>query len=120
MKKHKKILIVIFVVLVLGGIGFGGYKYYEHYQDNRMNNENWLKNHISLEANSEGVYEVKTDEDMSIFNLAYQNVIEDKINDLKENDYSLENPLIIYPVFFLCLNFISSNRCNNIYSVNTT
>ena len=33
---------------------------------------------------------------MSIFNLAYQNVIEDKINDLKENDYSLENPLIIY------------------------
>lgn len=96
MKKHKKILIVIFVVLILGGIGFGGYKYYEHYQDNRMNNENWLKNHISLEANSEGVYEVKTDEDMSIFNLAYQNVIEDKITDLKENDYSLENPLIIY------------------------
>ena len=96
MKKHKKILIVILILLVIVGIGFGGYKYYEYYQDNRMNNENWLKRHISLEANSEGVYEVKTDEDMSIFNLAYQNVIEDKINDLKENDYSLENPLIIY------------------------
>ena len=93
----KKILIGILIILVLGGIGFGGYKFYQHYQDTRFENKNWLNRHISFKENNEGVYEVQTDEDIDIFNLTYQDVIEDKINDLKNtDDYSIENPLIIY------------------------
>lgn len=97
-KKHKKkILVGILIVVLLACLGFGGYKYYEHYEDTKFENKNWLNRHISLEKNSEGVYEVQTDEDIDIFNLVYQDVIENKINTLKISDnYSLENPLIIY------------------------
>ena len=96
-KNKKKILVGVLIVALFTCLGFGGYKYYEHYQDTRFENENWLNKHISLEMNSEGVYEVTTDEDLSIFNLSYQNVIEKKIEMLKASeDYSLENPLLIY------------------------
>lgn len=97
-KKHKKkILVGVLIVALLACLGFGGHKYYEYYQDTRFENKNWLNRHIALEMNAEGVYEVKTDEDIDIFNLVYQDVIESKIDELKSSgDYSLENPLIIY------------------------
>lgn len=96
-RKHwKKILVGVLILIVLVGIGFGGYKYYQHYQDTRFENPNWLNRHISLTENNEGVYEVETDEDIDIFNLVYQDVVESKIDDLKSDDYSIENPLIIY------------------------
>ena len=86
-KKHKKKIIVVFLILiVLVCAGFGGYKYYQYYQDTRFENSNWLNRHISLTQNDEGIYEVKTDEDMDIFNLVYQDVIESKINNLKNGD----------------------------------
>lgn len=101
LKKHKKkLLITLLIIVLIGGIGFGGYKYYEHYEDTKLTNKNWFNRHIDLEENEDGVYEVNTintDEELSIFNLVYQDVIEDKIEKLKENeDFTLENPLIIY------------------------
>ena len=101
MKKHKKkFLIGLLIILVLGGLGFGGYKYYQYYDDTKLENKNWMNRHIALEENEEGVYEVNTintNEDISIFNLVYQDTIENKIENLKdEGNYSLENPLIIY------------------------
>ena len=101
MKNHQqKILIAFLIFLFFIALGFGGYKYYQYYDDTKLENENWLSRHIDLEENSDGVYVVNTintEEDISIFSLIYQNVIESKINDLKEeNSYSLENPLIIY------------------------
>ena len=96
-KNKKKILIGFLIIGVLVCLGYAGYKYYKHYEDTKHENENWLSKHISLDMNSEGVYEVKADEDISIFNLAYQNVIESKIESLKHSDdYSLEHPLLIY------------------------
>ena len=93
----KKIFLGFLITLVLILIGFGGYKYYQNYEDTKFENKNWLSRHIDLVENKDGVYEVNTDEDISIFNLVYQDVIENKINDLKSSgDYSLENPLIIY------------------------
>ncbi len=97
-KKHKKkILVGVLVIILLIGLGFGGYKYYQHYQDTRFENKNWINRHVKLEENNEGVYEVKSDEDIDIFNLVYQDVIEKKIEELKSFDnYSISNPLIIY------------------------
>ena len=100
-KKHKKkILIGFLILIVIVGACFGGYQYYKHYEATKTENKNWLSKHIAFEENDEGVYEVNTintDEDLTIFNLAYQDVIESKIEELKNSDeYSLDNPLIIY------------------------
>ena len=100
-KKHKKkILIGCLILVILVGACFGGYKYYKHYEATKTENKNWLNRHIALEVNDEGVYEVNTintDEDLTIFNLVYQDVIESKIEELKNSEnYSLDNPLIIY------------------------
>lgn len=94
-KNKKKILVGVLAILIV--LSFILFKWYKYYEDTKFENENWLSKHISLEENSDGVYEVKTDEEISIFNLAYQNVIEDKIESLKNEDsYSLTSPLIIY------------------------
>lgn len=93
----KKIIIITVIIVFLALVGFIGFKFYQHYQEGRFENMNWLLRHISFEANEDGVYEIKTSEDMSIFNLTYQDAVESKIDDLKKkDDYSLENPLIIY------------------------
>ncbi len=95
--RKKKLLIGLLIAVIVVCVGFGVYKFYEYYESTKLSNENWLSRHISLEMNDEGVYEVITDEDLSIFNLAYQNVIEDKIEELKSSsEYSLESPLIVY------------------------
>ena len=95
-KNKKKIIIGFGIIILIGAIIFGIFKFYEHYEATKFENERWLKRHINLEENSEGVFEVKTDEDIDIFNLAYQNVIENKIEELKGSDeYSLEKPLIV-------------------------
>ena len=87
-KKHKKKILVGFLILiVLTCASFGGYKYYQHYQNTRFENSNWLSRHINLEENNDGVYEVNTvntDEDISIFNLVYQDTVESKIKELEE------------------------------------
>ncbi len=94
MKKIVKLfLIIVFVILVI--IIFK--LLCDGYQKNKHNNILWLSNNISLVKNDEGIYEVNMKEKISIFNLNYQNVIEEKIEKLKTREnYSIENPLIIY------------------------
>ena len=101
-KNKKKILVGVLIVALFTCLGFGGYKYYEHYEDTKYENENWLSRHISLEMNSEDVYEVTTDEDLSIFNLSYQNVIEKKIDALKKiNDITTTLIKSLRKLYFL-------------------
>ncbi len=94
MKKFIKIILILLTITI---IGFLIKILYTSFQKNKQNNLLWLNNTITLEKNSEGVYEVKTKEKISIFNINYQNVIEQKIKDLKaKQNYSINNPLIIY------------------------
>ena len=93
----KKLLVLIVVIAVIAGIVYLGFRAYDKYKDNLLNDPSWLSQNISLEKNSEGVYEVKKDEKISIFTINYQDVIEKKIEELKDQaDYSLDSPLIIY------------------------
>ncbi len=45
----------------------------------------WIREDVELVKKDEGVYEVKKDENISIFNEDYQNIIEEKIDALKES-----------------------------------
>ena len=74
----KKLLVLIVVIAVIAGIVYLGFRAYDKYKDNLLNDPSWLSQNISLEKNSEGVYEVKKDEKISIFTINYQDVIEKK------------------------------------------
>ena len=88
-KSHKILIIVIALILVIGilSIIFGRSIY-----------NNYLKNDDEISfVYSDGVYEVNKDEDTSIFTSDYQDTIEEKIDELKDDgNYTIDNPLIIY------------------------
>lgn len=73
--------------------------YYESKKDDFYNNEDWLNRNISLvesDINDE-VLKVDAPKDISTYNMLYQKVVDNKINNtLTTNYYTLENPLIIY------------------------
>lgn len=88
-KSHKILIIVIALILAIGilSIIFGRSIY-----------NNYLKNDDEISfVYSDGVYEVNKDEDTSIFTSDYQDTIEEKIDELKDDgNYTIDNPLIIY------------------------
>ena len=76
-KSHKILIIVIALILVIGilSIIFGRSIY-----------NNYLKNDDKISfVYSDGVYEVNKDEDTSIFTSDYQDTIEEKIDELKDD-----------------------------------
>lgn len=97
-KKHwKKILLAIIIIAVIGGIIYLSFIAYDKYRENLLNDPAWIRENVKLEKNKEGIYEVKKDEDISIFSEDYQNIIDEKIDALKDSsDYTLEDPLLIY------------------------
>ena len=88
-KSHKILIIFVALILIIGilGIIFGRSIY-----------NNYLKNDDEISfVYSDGVYEVNKDEDTSIFTSDYQDTIEKKIDELKDDgNYTIDNPLIIY------------------------
>ena len=88
-KSHKILIIVIALILVIGilSIIFGRSIY-----------NNYLKNDDEISfVYSDGIYEVNKDDDTSIFTSDYQDTIEKKIDELKDDgNYTIDNPLIIY------------------------
>ena len=88
-KSHKILIIFVALILIIGilSIIFGRRIY-----------NNYLKNDDEISfVYSDGVYEVNKDEDTSIFTSDYQDTIEEKIDELKDDgNYTIDNPLIIY------------------------
>ena len=97
-RKHwKKFLLVIIIIAIIAGIIYLSFRAYDRYQKNLLTDPAWIRENVELVKNDEGVYEVKKDEDISIFSEDYQNIIEEKIDALKDSaDYTLENPLLIH------------------------
>lgn len=97
-KKHwKKFLLAIIIIAIIAGIIYLSFRAYDRYQKNLLTDPAWIRENVELVKKDEGVYEVKKDENISIFNEDYQNIIEEKIDALKDSaDYTLENPLLIH------------------------
>ena len=99
MKKKKKIIIIVGIILLITLIIVGLFIYYESKKDDFYNNEDWLNRNISLVENdiNDEVLKVDAPKDISTYNMLYQKVVDNKINNtLTTNYYTLENPLMIY------------------------
>lgn len=88
-KSHKILIIFVALILIIGilSIIFGRRLY-----------NNYLKNDDEISfVYSDGIYEVNKDDDTSIFTSDYQDTIEKKMDELKDDgNYTIDNPLIIY------------------------
>ncbi len=65
-------------------------------------NESWLNKNVTIKINNKlgkNIYEVKKDSEIDIYNEVYQTVVNNKINKLNNDDYSFDNPLIIYNAY---------------------
>ena len=98
LKNHwKKFLLLIIIIAIIAGIIYLSFRAYNRYRENLLTDPAWIRENVNLVENDEGVYVVEKDEDISIFSEDYQNIIEEKIDALKDSaDYTLEDPLLIY------------------------
>lgn len=106
MKKEKNVkkIIKIIVLIILGlliitGISFGVYKLYQSYITEKATDRDWIASHVSLKNSNdigENVLTVSKNKHISIFNMDYQDVIDDMVNNkLQSAFYEFTNPLLI-------------------------
>ena len=97
-KKHwKKFLLAIIIIAIIAGIIYLSFRAYDRYRENLLTDPAWIRENVNFVENNEGVYEVEKDKEISIFSEDYQNIIEEKIEELKDKaDYTLEEPLLIH------------------------
>lgn len=87
------IIIFLFILLIK--------KISSNVRENNIKDKTWLEKHISISSDCDemgnNIKCIKTKDYVDIFNQNYQKVVEEKINEeLKNNKYTFENPLIIY------------------------
>ncbi len=99
----KKIGLVVLFLLVVGGLSYGAVvvvrNFNEKILESQLNDEDWLDDNVKIAKNSslgKNIYSVSKPDKVEIFDMVYQEVIQDKLDDLLEDDYTFEKPLIIY------------------------
>lgn len=99
----KKIGLVVLFLLVVGGLSYGAVvvvrNFNEKILESQLNDEDWLDDNVKIAKKSslgKNIYSVSKPEEVEIFDMVYQEVIQDKLDVLLEDDYTFEKPLIIY------------------------
>lgn len=98
-KKKKKILYSSTLIILLVHIGILALNKYNATINNNLNNKNWIKNNTSIIKTNinEYTYSTMKDKHITTYNTLFQEEIDNKINNLlKTNNYTIENPLMIY------------------------
>lgn len=89
---------LLIIIIIVSTIYFINKSYKEKLKEN-LNNINWINENIDIVDNDNygnNVYTVDYNENINIYNLLYQQVVSEKITDLMSNNYTIENPLVIY------------------------
>lgn len=102
-KKKKKILkiivIAIIVIALLVAASFGIKKWYDGYIEQKATEYDWIASHTTLTDNNDigdNVLTVSRNENISIFNMNYQKVMDELIDTrLESGYYTFEAPLLI-------------------------
>ena len=99
----KKIGLVVLFLLVVGGLSYGAVvvvrNFNEKILESQLNDEDWLDDNVKIAKNSslgKNIYSVSKPDEVEIFDMVYQEVIQDKLDVLLEDDYTFEKPLMIY------------------------
>ncbi len=117
----KKIGLILLFLVVLCTISYGIVVFVrglnEKIVESQLNDESWLTENVSVAKDSslgKNIYAVNKPDEIEIFDMNYQEVIQNKLDVLLENEYSFEQPLFIYNLYgtnILGLNvYFSSNE----------
>lgn len=102
-KRQKNALIKIILLLLLASAIYLSYKIIETINQKNMSknlkDETWIDRNVKINYSDigEDIYIVNKNKAIKIYNLLYQENVTEKINTkLKENNYTADNPLMIY------------------------
>ena len=102
-KRQKNALIKIILLLLLASVIYLSYKIIETINQKNMSknlkDETWIDKNVKINYSDigEDIYIVNKNKAIKIYNLLYQENVTEKINTkLKENNYTADNPLMIY------------------------
>ena len=125
----KKIGLVILFLLVICGISYGVVvavrSLNEKIVEAHLNDEDWLADHVKISKNTnlgKNIYSVSHPEEVEIFDMVYQEVVQDKLDVLLEDEYTFEKPLMIYNLYGtntlgLNLYFTTNEDCEVRYTI---
>lgn len=125
----KRIALVVLFLTVISAISCGAVIFIrglnEKIVESQLNDEGWLAQHIKITKNSnlgKNIYSVNRPADVKIFDMVYQEVLQEKVDILLENNYSFSNPLMIYNLYgtnTLGLNiyFKTEDECELSYTI---
>lgn len=99
----KKIGLVVLFLLVISGLSYGAVVFIrglnEKIVESQLNDEDWLSSNVRLVKNGslgKNIYSVSKPDAVEVFDMVYQDVIQDKLDVLLEDEYSFDDPLMIY------------------------
>lgn len=101
-ENNQKILAVVLAIGVLIAISYlyitGLDKLTKIESQKNLNKKEWIEEHVKVKDSiyAKNVKEIEHNEDIVPFNMLYQEVVEEKIEKLCKNEYSIEEPLMIY------------------------
>ena len=99
----KKIGLVVLFLVVICGISFAAVMFVrglnEKIVESQLNDEDWLADNVKISKDSslgKNIYSVSKPDAVEIFDMVYQEVVQDKLDVLLEDEYTFEDPLMIY------------------------
>ena len=102
----KKIGLVVLFLLVISGLSYGAVVFIrglnEKIVESQLNDEDWLSSNVRLVKNGslgKNIYSVSKPDAVEVFDMVYQDVIQDKLDVLLEDEYSFDDPLMIYNLY---------------------
>ncbi len=102
----KKIGLVVLFLVVICGLSYAAVVFVrglnEKIVESQLNDEDWLDENVKIEKDpnyGEDVYVVTKPMEVEVFDMVYQEVIQDKLDRLLEKEYTFKDPLMIYNLY---------------------
>ena len=102
----KRVALVVLFLVIISVVSCGVVIFIrglnEKIVESQLNDEAWLAQHIKITKNNnlgKNIYSVSRPIDVKVFDMVYQEVLQEKIDVLLEASYSFSNPLMIYNLY---------------------